>query len=85
MNQIGQGTLSAIVQSDTVNQPFTLRGLYVFAAGTVVLVTTEDVTLTLTFPAAADGGAYPAFIGGSIKRVNDTSTTLTDALMLGVR
>lgn len=78
-------SLVAVTQSNTVNEPFSLRGLDIFVAGTVKVTTIDDVDIAVTFPAAAAGGSYPYRWEGQIKRVWDTGTSLTDAQMVGLR
>lgn len=66
----------AVAASDTVNQPQGLfEGLYVGAAGNVVVVQQDDSTRTI--PAVA--GGYLRIRG---KRVNSTSTTATGLFAL---
>lgn len=72
----------AIVQSDTVDQGNTLRGIEIWAEGTISAVTTMGYTIpTRTITAAM----LPFKWVGQFKRINDTGTTIADGDMSGLR
>ena len=65
-----------ITKSDTVDFDFLVRGIYVGGTGDVVVVNTDDTTVT--FSAVPVGTILPV----QARRVNSTSTTAT--LMVGM-
>lgn len=75
----------AIVQSDTTVYDPPLLALEIFTTGDVSIVQPDGTTVTKTFPAAADGGAYPYRWWIRIRQVKDTGTTVADAALLGIR
>lgn len=66
----------AITPSDTVNFLFQVRGIYVGAAGNVVIVTDDNEAIT--FVGCVAGSILPV----RAKRVNSTSTTATSLVGL---
>lgn len=67
---------AAVTPSDSVNLGAGVRGLYVGVAGNVVAVTIDDVAVTFTDVPA--GLILPI----ECKRVNSTSTTATNIVVL---
>lgn len=74
-----------VVQSDSTIYEPPLYGLIVWAPGDLSYKNERGSTITRTFPAVAAGGYYPVAFITKIRQVLDTSTTLTDAQILGLR
>lgn len=76
----------AIVQSDSAVISPPLRAIEIFTTGDVsVRELSTGATITMTFPAAAAGGAYPYVWEINCDMVFATATTVADAALLGFR
>ena len=86
MNPIREApTPVAITQSDTTVYDPPLYGVVVLATGNLSIVNEQGETITRTFPTAANGGGYPFTFVARIRQVLASTTTLTDAEMIGLR
>ena len=63
----------------------TLRGIDVFTAGDLDFTGDNGVRLTVTFPSAANGGAYPCRYPMQIRTIHDAGTTIADSALVGLQ
>lgn len=62
-----------------------LRGVDIFEAGDLDFTGINGVRQVRTFPAVADGGAYPYRYVMQIKTIHQTTTTIPDDSLTGLR
>jgi hypothetical protein len=74
----------AVAQSDTTIFEPALYGVDVFAPGDLVIVNSVGDTLTVTFPAVADGGYYPVRWVVQIRQILG-ATSIADANLVALR
>lgn len=63
----------------------TLRGILVLAAGDLDVTDVSGHRDVYTFPSAANGGCYPFVLPLQVKKIWNTTTTISSALLIGLR
>ena len=74
-----------VVQSDSAVFDPPLAGIDVFTAGTVTVKNAQGTSCVLVFPAAEDGGRYPARYWAQIRQIMDTGTDIADASLFALK